>query len=1134
MAIDYDYKSAADYYRDAGEEAQLKAMKDCGLIDDDDDGEDVLYYSNANKFDPYEKTLHIDYGFTYDDPDDERIRFPDGEEFDILDVVDDQSFWDKYDKIFEEREQEKTIEAINERRKNMPTLDEQQKALMESAKALLNSKMAELSGGNPAVNNASGKRTIIANIVNEIKAENPALAYNTIDKMAQPGKRRIPAIDLVKRRAEEIYNAGFTSLADYQKANGINMTGTSVDIATPNAPINTAVGTIIPGGQGGMKVVTPNMKPNTTENVTPKPVSVNVNTTQPAQTQGLGTGLNPALRNKMVGSIDLKTFASTLAAQNKAPAVEQPVQTPVTPTATPAPNVVTNASVNINTATSHTVPEVTQPITQPILNQDAAAIEAKENIDLDNHIESIKNIFNREAIKTPENHMEMLQKHGYVKEEQNKKVFKEISVGNIINNRKELDTPRLAAARMSYRKLEKDLAICVLDSGIPADKIDILMELFNAIGVGESFALAVEQVANERSNSNQPLIGELKSLYNPHDLSYRVHNLTEVTEPVLSTEANRIMSVGSPETFAFASVKKSQVLDLLDFINKNGIFTSFTDDEARTAYSDLATSCLYNKFDVRSYENWKSIIYYIVSVLGIKDTLIREYYISAFGDVPENDKNNLGGIMNNQTFRPVFNGASTATPGMITTPTTQPNQQTTTQDINLATTLAGLQSMQPAPSTVTTQANPMTGAQVVQPVQNVGVMPGQQIAGATPIMQPNTMAQTQVAQPNMMQQAGTTQVTPNTPRPISTMPMNIQTGTLYGGQTPTVPAGVGSLMNNVQTQPNMYAQPNNMVQPQNTQYVQPNTVQQPMIASPNGYVQPNQYTQPIITAPAVGANTMMNINANNNMMGGMNQMNGMMMNNGMNMMNTQMNMGMNNMARPMAPTMPITPVNGMGMNQMVGMNPMMNMNPMMGYNPMMQNQMNMMNPMNPMMNRQMVPQMNMVQNPMMMNMNNGMNMMGYNPMMRTPMMNTQVNPMMSNPMMMQNPMMNMNMNPMMQNQQMMYNPMMPRPLGTTPMNPMMNTAAGYNQNTIYNRMNPMMMQPNMGYNPMMNTQVNPMMNNGMNMMGQMTGATNPMMNPNPMMNNQMNMGMAPNMMQNQQMMNPMMGYGYGYNGYMGF
>lgn len=1185
----FNYQSASDYYRDVGEEAQLKAMKDCGLIDDDVDPEDITYFAREPKFDPYARNMHADYGFTYNDPDDDIITFPNGESFNILDVAGDSNFWDEYEKIIEEKEQEEITTNITKER-SAEHMDENMKKLMDSSVNMFNQKVSEINGAANAVisggldrNSTSGRRTIIANIENEIKASNPALAYNTIDKLAANGKPRQAGIDMVKMRAERIFNEGFNSLAEYEKAKGIG-TGSLLEIADPGRAIPVGQNSaIVPGvNGGGMQIIpnaqvvdgnitaaTPTINPNpvtpvaavqTASNIqevqTPKPLTIGG--TQPIQPQvatqtqqkgKLPAGVPPIAKTLMgqVNTAELQKQADEYLAKQKAAQVQT-----------------TTAADQISQATI----QMTQPPVQPVIMEQQPPIASTPVVEQPTYTETsdIKNsVWDRESIKDIDSQIDLLKKNGYIAEAQNKKSFRGVAMSKLVEARKELDTPRLATARMSYRKLERDLAICVLDSGIPEDKIDTLMELFNAIGVGESFALAVEQVAMERSETNMPMRGRLEAKHNPYDIFGHVSTLYERTEPVLSQEANRLMEVSKPEQFVFASIKKSQVLDLLDYINKNGVFVYFNNDETRVAYSELANSCLYNNFNTRSFENWKSIIYYMVSILEIKDTLLREYYISTFGDVPENDKNSGGRqiMTQNNNLRPTF-GANTV-PGMITQPTqaTQPAtttvQPTQTQQVPNQPVVAAPTIPQPGTGTQVTPQNPMmTGAAIQQPTQVQQVVSPQ-------IVNPQVQVSTPLA--------------PSNPQPITMQGVSTTQGAqMYGGVQPTVPVGTPSM---VQPAQNTVVQPTQMVQPQVAQqYVQPGQVQM-MPQAPNNYqatvnYQPQQqmiaaptqgvyvpqtynYTQPVVAQPQL-ANT--NILNNNNTLGG-NQM----MYNGMNMMNQmgaqtqqgmmgynpmmnqqQMGMGMVQPSIPQAPMMPNM------MNQMnMGMNPMMNgasayptvynrqypvmaptqslmMNNQFGVRTPMMNQMNPMAQTNPMMGG-MMNQNPMMQNPMMnqMNMMGNMNMMArQNPMMmpQTPMMHT--NPMMMN---------QMGMN-MMNNQMPGMNPMMNHTMPTMT-NPMMNTAMNMNMG-----MNPMMntQMGMMNQNPMMNNQMyanqflngltrpNPMMNGNMmgyNAMNQPMGMPNPMMNQMGMMNTQMNpmMGGYPN--------NQMMYNGYGMNG-MGF
>ena len=1163
----FNYQSASDYYRDAGEEAQLKAMKDCGLIDDETDPDDIIYYARTPKFDPYERNQHSDYGFTYDDPDDDCITFPNGETFNILDVAGDESFWDEYENIIQERNIEKISENIEntERSNNM---DEGMKKLMETSANMFSQKTAELSSTNPATvqsvdrSSVSGRRTIIANIEAEIKAKNPALAYNTIDKANANGKPRVAGIDLVKLQAENIFNEGYDSLLEYEKAKG--GPGSLINIADNGRAIPVGQNAaIVPGVSGTGTAIIPNAQVVNGNITAAKPTPGDFKSpeiqaqTLPNQKQtaipgvnaGLGVGVPVNVKNLMLstGTVSnvntnstpawVEKSTTTAAANISAEATNQTVQQPIPPQPT---------------ITQPPIQEQVTPVQQP-----GSVNVTTENIPFMK--QEVKDQWDRQSIKDIDNQIDLLQKNGYIAEVQNKKVFKGIDVNKLVEARKELDTPRLATARMSYRKLERDLAICVLDSGIPEDKIDILMELFNAIGVGESFALAVEQIAYERSNSNLPMRGRLEAKYNPLDIYGQVTKHSEKTEPILTQEANRIMDVYKNDEFAFASIKKSQVLDVLEFINKNGLFVNFTVDEAKVAYSELASSCLYNKFDKRSYENWKTIIYYVVGILGCQDTLLREYYVSTFGDTPENDTK-LGGInMNNNTLRPAFGmGSIASVPGMITQPT--------------------IQTTQPNGTTVqTTQVAPGQAGTVQQPIQQV---PSQQVQPGAGMVQAPTNP--------MMGTTGVVQQT--TPQPIAPIqptagPVNmpamgmVQQAQTYGGAQPTMPTQAQGIISNptMNTTAGTVAMSNmaGTNQMQSTYQTQQQVMQQPaqnqqMVMAPTQPITQAQYTQPVVAQPNIQytqqmqmqpaaqvGNQMMNqqINTNGgmnmnmmgqqNMMNGYNQMQGYGMNMGQmpNMMGNQMMNGMNMMGQqytnPMIgrSPMPVAPTQ---------INPMMNQQNMMNsYNPMMSQQ-NMYNQsVNPMMSQQYGNQM---MNSSMMPMPNQFNA-------RTPMANTTpMNPMMQNQMGYNGMYMNQT-NPMM-------NPMMNRqnPMGMTT-NPMMGNQMmnGYNGMNMYGQGNPMANQMNMYQNQMMNrttmpiAAINPMMNqqNMMNsynpMMMNQTQHMNPMMNSSmmnqtPLYNNGMNMmnSMYQNSMMNQANMNmyqnPMMnGYnqmqGYGYNGY---
>ena len=1208
----FNYQSASDYYRDAGEEAQLKAMKDCGLIDDDTDPEDIIYYSRTPKFDPYERNQHSDYGFTYDDPDDGRITFPNGETFDILDVAGDDSFWDQYEQIIQERNIERISENIENTERSID-MDDNMKKLMQASANMFNQKSAELSASSPNIGPAvdrssvSGRRTIIANIEAEIKAKNPALAYNTIDKAKANGKPRPAGVDIVRVQAENIFNEGFNSLAEYEMAKG--GPGSVISIADNGRAIPVGQNSaIVPGVGGTGTAIIPNAQVvdgNITAARKPVDLSSDIQPTQstitpglkpltPGINAGLGTGVPANIKERLAPSLDINTYKQNIK--------NQQVNTNSTPAWVTESNNNAAANISAEAANIQNTPPVMQPQIpiqqmptqeQPAVQQPGKVEITEENIPFIDP--NIREQWDRESIKDVDSQIDLLKKNGYITEVQNKKVFKGIDVNKLVEARKELDTPRLATARMSYRKLERDLAICVLDSGIPEDKIDILMELFNAIGVGESFALAVEQVAYERSNSNIPMRGRLEAKYNPLDIYGQVTKHSERTEPVLTQEANRIMDVYKNDAFAFASIKKSQVLDVLEFINKNGLFVNFTVDEARSAYSELASSCLYDRFDKRSYENWKTIIYYVVGILGCQDTLLREYYISTFGDTPENDTKLGGNNMNNNTLRPSFGmGTIASIPGMINQPTqvtAQPNG-TTVQNTPVAPGQAGTiqqpvqnvaTQVQPGAGMVQAPTNPMMGSTVAQPTQ---VQP-----------QPVVMPTQTVVTP----QVNTTPVAPAPVQP--TGPINMPAMAIaqtqaqpYGGAQPTVPAQTPTM---VGQQPTMVNQNAGAIQMQ-PNVAQPTQVQpQPMVIAPTQPVVQSQYTQPVVAQPTAqyvqpapsNQNQMMNQNIN----GGMN----MNMMNGYNQYNqfgyNQYGMPINQQVMPMAPTQPtaMNPMMGNAYTQqnqivkpmaptvptMPGQMPMTQQNPMMnGYNQFNQFGYNLygmpqttpmptvpavMNP-TPMATTPVVPAMNPTvpaQMPVMPNQFNArtpmanttpmatQQMMYQNPMARTnPMMGTA----MSNPMgMPTNPMMN-GMNMMGQQYTNPMNPMMTQQYGMAQQNPMMNGYNQYNQFG-YNQYGMPINQQVMPMAPTQPTAMNPMMskpavpgqmvnNFGYNQYGMPINQQNPMMGAAYTQPQMYNGGM--NMMNSMYQPNPnnMMGQntfgynqygmpGYGYNGY---
>ena len=958
--------------------------------------------------------------------------------------------------------------------------------------------------------NESGRRTKIAMIEEELRSRTPAL-MSTLDAKLK-SKTILPA-RYIHDQAIKIFDSGYNSVAEYENIHGIG--SATLFQYQDNDPISLTPTLTLNNQQGNYQFIQGgnNMQPNPINHVA-KPAA------PAAPVTGMPTGNSGTFKNNNV--------QSTTEMMNKIKSAQKQldVNTPKTLPTIPE-SLMSNPTENVvvpkiqETTTQQNIPQPNTSQTQPTPTSQPPVIPVETKQDptpkpiSDAEIEAVQ----QNTMKTMSVHErarkleEELTEEIRHEEEQRRRGIIPENLYNVqpthIYNRggdslqeryrnnqiiedglaklNSLDNPRLAAARIAFTDFEEILAYAVISGIFPETKFDSLMKFLNLIGVGDQFAdsvelLTKEQIPPEYQYTTMRMVNLKNNIKNPDNISEH------------DAEFSRRSKIVNDKKPIFGSITRTHIIDLLDYINRNGIFVHFNNQKEQYSYAELAKYAQDYEYSDRVAHSWRSLITYICEDLGMDDQLLIEAYSLTYGKEPkkkERQQEDLIMMNNKEIINKTMSAVMPANmTGRVTIPTQNntPPQMVTTPQVQNVTPQVQTQNTVSVQNTQPQVQNIQPQVQNVQPqVQNV--TPQVQTQNTVPVQ--NTQPQVQqFVQPQVQQF-----VQPQTQ-------INNQANVNQGGNMYTQPVMNQYQQAGVVAQPGMQTQTMGYIQPQTQQFTQPvmNQYQTPQVQQfvqpqVQQFVQPQvqQFVQPVMNQPQT---YMQNQNMMNNPYAPKPQVQQFvqpMMNN------------------PYAPRPQVQQFVQPMMNQNMMNNPYMpNQNMMMNNNPYMPNQMmnqNMMST-NPYMQNQMVNQ-----NPYMMN----------NPMMNNPMMNN--NPYAPKPQVQQfvQPMMN---NPYMPNQNMMMNnnPYM--------QNPMMNQNMMMNNNP-YMMNNPYMPNQNMmNSNPMM-TQNPYMMSNPMMAQNTMMGQNPYMMNNNPYMPNQM---MNQNMMMNNNpymMNNPMMNtYGmYGRNFY---